>query len=122
MVRWILGSSAATAFLSPEVLERPNLRVAVGVSAEKILTVVMTNSKRSRAYGVQLSKGRNEPSYVVHADKEVIVCAGAFGTPQILQISGIGPRDVLEKVGIPLVADLPAGKNLYEVSFPSSPA
>jgi choline dehydrogenase len=100
------------------VLARPNLRVAVGVRAEKILTTATTNSKRPRAYGVQLSKGRNEPSYVVHADKEVIVCAGAFGTPHILQISGLGPREVLAKVGIPLVADLPAvGKNLYEVSF-----
>jgi choline dehydrogenase len=86
------------------------------VRAEKILMDTNGNGKRPRAYGVQLSTGQNEPSYLVHADKEVLVCAGAFGTPQILQVSGLGPREDLAKVGIPLVADLPAvGKNLYDV-------
>ena len=47
--------------------------------------------------------------------KEVIVSAGAVGSPQLLLLSGIGPRDELEKHGIPLIVDLPGvGKNLQD--------
>lgn len=55
----------------------------------------------------------------VHAKREVIICGGAFNTPQLLMLSGVGPKDELQRFNIPLVADLPGvGKNLqdrYEV-------
>lgn len=54
----------------------------------------------------------------VRARKEVIVAGGTFNTPQILKLSGIGPRDELEKLGIPVLVDLPAVVSLaYASSF-----
>lgn len=73
------------------------------------------------AYGVEYMKGkglysadkRYDPAQTaqlanVTARKEVIVAGGAFNTPQILKLSGIGPREELEEHGIPVVADVPA--------------
>ena len=84
-----------------------------------------------RAVGVEYLKGRHlfrahpkpcgEPGEkrTVHASREVILCGGAFNTPQLLKLSGIGPRSELERHGIPVRVDLPGvGSNLqdrYEV-------
>lgn len=52
-----------------------------------------------------------------NATREVIIAGGTFNTPQILQLSGIGPRDELERLGIPVRANLPGvGRNLRDVS------
>lgn len=63
------------------------------------------------------------PKRTVHANKEVILAGGAYNTPQLLMLSGIGPRETLEKFGIPLVRHLPGvGTNLqdrYEVGVVS---
>jgi choline dehydrogenase-like flavoprotein len=59
--------------------------------------------------GVELANGD-----CIMASKEVIVCAGAYKTPQILMLSGIGPRDELEKHGIPIVAQLPVGRDFHD--------
>lgn len=91
-----------------------------------------------RAVGVEYLRGahlyRADPAagndregtptrHTVAARNEVIVCAGAFNTPQLLKLSGVGPLDELAKHGIPVVADLPGvGANLqdrYEVSVVS---
>ena len=85
----------------------------------------------NRATGVEYLKGERlyrahgqpgtAPGVPTHAQatREVIVCGGAFNTPQLLMLSGIGPRDVLEPLGIPVRIELPGvGKNLqdrYEV-------
>ncbi|KAH7091519.1 hypothetical protein FB567DRAFT_577381 [Paraphoma chrysanthemicola] len=53
----------------------------------------------------------------VRAKKEVIVAGGTFNTPQILQLSGIGPREELERLGIPLVVDLPAVGNFMQDNY-----
>ncbi|KAI0295836.1 GMC oxidoreductase [Multifurca ochricompacta] len=105
--------SVAKAYLSPSVLERPNLTVAVHTTTEKIL---FENSPSGpRAIGVQLAKSASAQKYRVKAKKEVIICSGAVGTPHLLQVSGLGPKEDLEKVGVTVVKDLPqVGKHFQD--------
>ncbi len=71
--------------------------------------VVKVNVKNNRACGLVLDNGE------VHAQKEVILCLGAFGSPQILMLSGIGPADHLRQIGIPVLHDLAGvGSHLYD--------
>ncbi|HET6734037.1 GMC family oxidoreductase [Mycobacterium sp.] len=85
--------SAATAFLNP-VLHRDNLTLAAHTLAEHL------RFKRGRAVGVVLRSGDNR--YEVDARREVIVCLGALGSPKLLQLSGIGPKDVLPSAAVPV--------------------
>ncbi|PIL34304.1 hypothetical protein GSI_03079 [Ganoderma sinense ZZ0214-1] len=106
-------SSAATTYLKPNVLARPNLKVAVKCTTERILFaqegVVPT------AVGVVFSQTRDGPKFVVGAKREVILSAGIVGSPHILQLSGVGPADDLKKFQIPVVHDLPSvGQNLCD--------
>jgi choline dehydrogenase len=101
-VRW----SAARAFLKP-VLGRPNLRLETGVVVEKLLF------EGKRAVGVQFRQ--NGRLVEARAKGEIILSAGAIGSPQILQLSGVGPADRLAEIGIPLVCDKPGvGNNLQD--------
>jgi choline dehydrogenase len=87
-------------------LGRPNLQVLTDAHAAQIVV------QRGRATGVDvLCGGRLE---TVHADREVIVCAGAYGSPQLLMLSGIGPRAHLSAFGIAVHEDLPVGENLQD--------
>jgi 4-pyridoxate dehydrogenase len=98
-------SSAATAYLKP-ARKRPNLTIETGALTTRILT------QKTKAFGVEYRrKGR-----VIRASaaKEVIVAGGAFNTPQILMLSGIGPAKHLREMGITPVVDLPVGKNLQD--------
>ena len=89
--------SADRAYLRPYLL-RPNLAIFNGTLAEKVLF----NSGK-KATGVQVTtKGK---SYTLRAKKEVIVSGGVFQTPQLLQVSGVGPAALLKKYKIPVVAD-----------------
>uniref|UniRef100_A0A1Y9H2C6 Glucose-methanol-choline oxidoreductase N-terminal domain-containing protein n=1 Tax=Anopheles dirus TaxID=7168 RepID=A0A1Y9H2C6_9DIPT len=103
--------SPAKAFLVP-VKDRPNLHVikhAVVVTVERDAT-----SGRYKYVNFMLD---NKVLKVAHARKEIILSAGAINTPHILQLSGIGPKALLQKVNIPLVADLPVGENLQDHLF-----
>ena len=100
------------------------------IELDALVTRVLLD-ENNRATGVEYLKG--ERLYRAHgqpattegelrqaqATREVILCGGAFNTPQILMLSGIGPRNVLEPLGIPIKVELPGvGKNLqdrYEV-------
>jgi choline dehydrogenase-like flavoprotein len=101
-VRW----SSARAFLKP-VLNRTNLRLETGVLVEKVIV------EGGRAVGVQFRQGGR--LIEAHTKGEVILSAGAVCSPQILQLSGIGPADWLAEQGIAVVRDTPGvGRNLQD--------
>ena len=102
--RW----SASFAYLRP-ALNRPNLTV---VSAGRVTRVII---EKGRAIGVEYASEKGAQAARVMADAEVILCAGAVQTPQILQLSGIGNPDDLKPHGIDVVADVPEiGANLQD--------
>lgn len=95
--------STAKAFLRPVRLRR-NLHVAMNAHVTKIVI----DSVNSQAMGVEFK--RDGKRFRIFARKEVIMSAGAINTPQILMLSGIGPKAHLEEIGIPVIKDLPVGK------------
>ncbi|KAG7451224.1 alcohol oxidase [Guyanagaster necrorhizus] len=96
--------TSETAYLTPKVLARPNLTVAIDAQVTKIL--VQTTGEEKQAYGVEFTNKRNGPVYRAKSRKEVILSAGAIHSPQILMLSGIGPSEELKKFDIPVVHDL----------------
>ena len=108
------GNSAAVAYLPPSVLKRPNLTVAVSTVVERVL--FDESGSEPRAVGVEVSKSTAAPKYRIKSNREVIICGGAIASPQILLVSGIGPKDSLSEAGIKVVKDLPqVGKNFCDV-------
>ncbi|KAF7799205.1 hypothetical protein EIP86_010436 [Pleurotus ostreatoroseus] len=106
--------TTATAYLTPNVLARPNLTVAINMHVDKIVTKNV-EGQGLRAVGVVVSTSPTSPSYGVCAKTEVILSAGTVGTPQLLLLSGVGPAAELEKLDIKVVHDSPAvGKNLSD--------
>lgn len=102
--------STAEAFLKP-VLSRKNLTVFTQTHVKKILI------KNGRAIGIEVLTGKNS-SDSIFCKKEVILCAGAFQSPQLLMLSGIGDPEELKRIKIPLVKSLPGvGKNLQDHLF-----
>ncbi|KAF7367190.1 Choline dehydrogenase [Mycena sanguinolenta] len=91
-------SSAASAYYEPNK-NRPNLTVITGARVGRLLTVKGSGS------GIVI-KG-------VKASKEVILCAGSYQTPQILELSGIGDPSIIGKLGIPVVLDLKSDHLVY---------
>jgi len=98
-------SSAARAYLRP-ARKRPNLEVATRAHATRVLM------RGTRASGVEYRKGGRLVR--AEAEREVILSAGAFNTPPLLMLSGIGPAAHLREMGIEPVIDLPVGKNLQD--------
>ena len=103
------GSRCSTAktFLRP-AKSRKNLHVAL----EAYVTKILIDTSSNRAYGVEFV--RNGETLRVLAKKEVIVSAGAVNSPQLLMLSGIGPREHLSQHGIPVIQDLKVGHNLQD--------
>ncbi|EJD52048.1 GMC oxidoreductase [Auricularia subglabra TFB-10046 SS5] len=105
--------SAETAYLNRHVLQRPNLKVAVGAHVTRV--IFDRNGSAPRAVGVEFSSGPDSPLYVACARKEVVLSAGSVHTPQILMLSGIGPIDMLRSHSIDVVANMPGlGRNLTD--------
>jgi choline dehydrogenase-like flavoprotein len=99
-------SSASVEYLRP-ALRRSNLIVKLGVQTLRIVV------EHGRAIGVEITEGN--ATKIIHANREVIVAAGAIGSPKLLMLSGIGPADHLNKVGVPVVHALPGvGLNLQD--------
>jgi len=105
-VRW----STANAYLRP-ALSRPNLTVVTHALVHKVL--LSTESDNKKATGIRYE--RKGKIIEVQANREVILSAGSIGSPHLLQLSGIGAKDTLEKAGIECQHDLPGvGENLQD--------
>lgn len=105
--RW----SATKAFLEP-ALSRPNLTVQTHAQVEKLL--IDNNGDKPVATGVMVNINKQKSiNFLAH--REVILSAGSIGSPQILQLSGIGPASLLQQHGIEVAHDLPGvGENLHD--------
>jgi len=100
--RW----SATNAFLRP-AMHRPNLTVMTGAHVSRI------GIENRTATGIHFTHGENQ--FFVEARRETILSAGAIGSPQLLQLSGIGPGPLLEKNQVKVVHELPGvGENLHD--------
>lgn len=98
--------SAAKAYITPH-LARPNLTVITQAHTQRILL------EGKRAVGAEYRQG--DLTAQVRARREVILSGGAYGSPQLLMLSGIGPAHHLQQHGIPVVHDLPGvGQNLHD--------
>ena len=105
--------SSSNSFLAG-AKNRTNLTILLGVQVQKILL------EKRRAKGVLVQRNGRTQRFI--AKREVILSAGAVASPQLLMLSGIGPKEHLEETGIPLEVDLPVGENLqchYGHSEPS---
>lgn len=99
-------SSAVDAFITP-LRGNPDLEVLTGTSVRRIVV------ENGRAVGVEYV--RDGQTRTARTDGEVLLAAGAFASPQLLMLSGIGPPGQLRKFGITVVADLPGvGENLHD--------
>lgn len=99
--------SASKAFLRP-VLKRQNLHI----SKLSRVTKIIIDPTTKVATGVEFFK--NKKRYRVRTRKEVILSAGSIASPQLLMLSGVGPREHLEELGIPVIQDLKVGYNLQD--------
>ena len=100
--------SAAVGYLRP-VLGRPNLTVKTGTHAMRIVV------EAERAVAVEYVEGKQREPTTVRCEREILVTAGAIGSPSLLMRSGIGNADDLKTVGVEAVHDLPGvGRNLQD--------
>jgi choline dehydrogenase len=99
-------ASASSAYID-EAKKRSNLTILSGVLVKRVLL------KNKTATGVEYK--RNSEIARVNANKEIILSAGSVGSPQLLQLSGIGPRKVLKDAGVELLHEMPGvGENLQD--------
>ena len=106
--RW----NTAKAFLRPVCYGRPNFEMWLNAHVTQLIVEQQPDGSQ-RCTGVQVWDGHE--MVIAHATREVVLCGGAIGSPQILQLSGIGPAALSQQHGIPVVADLPGvGGNLQD--------
>jgi choline dehydrogenase len=110
--RW----NTAKAFLRPTCYGRPNFELWTNAQVSKLMVEKNSGADTQRALrctGVQVWNGSE--MVIAHARAEVILSAGSIGSPQILQLSGLGPAALSQSLGIPVVQDIPGvGENLQD--------
>jgi choline dehydrogenase len=108
--RW----NTAKAFLRPMCYARPNFELWTSAQVAKLVVEPQTDGGTGlRCTGVQVWDGRE--MVTATARGEVLLCAGAVASPQILQLSGLGPADLLQARGVPVLQDTPGvGANLQD--------
>jgi choline dehydrogenase len=105
-IRW----NTAKAFLKP-ASKRGNLTIMTGCHVQKLK--IASTERGKVCTGVEFTGGGR--AWTAEATRETLLCAGAIGSPQILQLSGIGPGHLLQKHGIPVEVDAPeVGENLQD--------
>ena len=105
-IRW----NTAKAFLRP-ASKRGNLTIMTGCHVQKLK--IASTERGKVCTGVEFTGGGR--AWTAEATRETLLCAGAIGSPQILQLSGIGPGHLLQKHGIPVEVDAPeVGENLQD--------
>ncbi|KAF9269199.1 hypothetical protein L218DRAFT_851969, partial [Marasmius fiardii PR-910] len=110
-------SSSSTAYLDASAINRQNLDVVVNARVVKLSSSTPNAAGTVRIDTVQIANSPDAPRRNITAKKEIIVSGGAFSTPQLLLLSGIGPRNELSSpaLQIPVVVDSPGiGKNLAD--------
>ncbi|KAK4229207.1 hypothetical protein QBC38DRAFT_543536 [Podospora fimiseda] len=109
-------SHAATAYYTPEIAQRPNLIVLTETLVNKILFLNHhSNLEPIIATGVEILNTKDNKPLQISAKIEVILAAGALQSPQILELSGIGDRAILEQHSIPVILHNPnVGANLQD--------
>jgi choline dehydrogenase len=107
--RW----NTAKAFLRPTCYARPNFEMWTLAQVAKLVVETDATTGALRCTGVQVWDGTEMVTATANA--EVLLCAGAIGSPQLLQLSGLGPASLLQSKGISVVKDLPGvGANLQD--------
>ncbi|KAK1227521.1 hypothetical protein PQX77_009474 [Marasmius sp. AFHP31] len=108
-------SSAATAYLVP-AMNRTNLDVVINTRALKLYSSLVSDGGGTpKIDTLEVGESADGPRFNITSDKEIILSAGVFGTPQILLLSGIGPQDELSKLDVPVLVDSPdVGRHLTE--------
>ncbi|PCI54702.1 MAG: choline dehydrogenase [Alphaproteobacteria bacterium] len=103
-----LRVSSAAAFLRP-ALKKSNVKLITSATA----TSLVFDGKR--VVGVQYIRGRQNKTHEIRARREVILCSGTVNTARLLQVSGIGPKSLLDNIGVPCVHELSGvGENLAD--------
>ncbi|KZT22397.1 GMC oxidoreductase [Neolentinus lepideus HHB14362 ss-1] len=120
----ILGgarSSSATSYLGPQYINRPNLHVLLHAQVTKLFASKTEGSNVPSFHTVQFAENR-QGNFNVTANKEVILSAGSFNTPQLLLLSGVGNKTVLESLGIETLINNPSvGQNMSDHPLIASP-
>jgi choline dehydrogenase len=106
--RW----NTAKAFLRPACYGRPNFELWTGAQVTRLLFETLPDGSK-RCTGAEVWTGHGLQTAL--AARETLLCAGSIGSPQILQLSGVGPAPLLRELGIDVVHDLPGvGENLQD--------
>ena len=109
-----LRSSSESSYLA-QAFERPGLTTYINSQVTSII------SKNGSAIGVKVENYGRRP-FTISARKEVIVSAGPWHSPQLLMVSGIGPKETLQKFDIPVISDLPGvGQNMWDSAYVGGP-
>lgn len=107
-------SYSKSAYIDP-LPPRKNLDILVNATVTRIIFDDKSDSSGRVATGVEFASTASGPKKIVNVKKEVILAGGALGSPHILMHSGVGPKDVLDAAGVPLVAELPGlGQHLQD--------
>ncbi|KAJ7461961.1 aryl-alcohol oxidase [Mycena latifolia] len=105
-------SSSASSYLGPDFISRPNLHVLLNAQVTRLLQTGSSHLPTFKTVEISQIGG---PIHTVMARKEIILSAGAIGTPHILLNSGIGDQDTLAKVGVKTLVHLPdVGRHLFD--------